>query len=249
MAKDPAFLFYSADFLIGTIGMSNEEVGQYIRLLCMQHQKGHLSEEMVKEIVPNWSDAYALLCKFTVDKKKCIFNERLEEEIKKREEYKKSRASNALRGWEMRRMVKKDSLNAHAMHMQSTSNAYGMHSVNENINTILSNKCEDKQGGAGGGNGADCFEKFWEVYPRKQKEILAQQAWCEITELQAPAELLSKCLAALEWQVRSDDWKRDKGKWIPIPSSYLRNGQYNDKPIVLPKEDIEDRLKRIKNDN
>ena len=43
--KDPAFLFYSGDFLSGTMLMSDEEVGQYIRLLCLQHQKGHLREK------------------------------------------------------------------------------------------------------------------------------------------------------------------------------------------------------------
>ena len=32
--RDPAFLFYPADFLIGTMDMTDEEVGIYIRLLC-----------------------------------------------------------------------------------------------------------------------------------------------------------------------------------------------------------------------
>ena len=43
--KDPAFLFYSSDFLSGTMLMSDEEIGQYIKLLCLQHQKGHLKEK------------------------------------------------------------------------------------------------------------------------------------------------------------------------------------------------------------
>ena len=37
--KDPAFLFYSSDFLSGTMLMTDEEIGQYIKLLCLQHQK------------------------------------------------------------------------------------------------------------------------------------------------------------------------------------------------------------------
>lgn len=44
MAKDPAVLFYTSDFLSGTFTMTNEQVGMYIRLLCLQHQKGILSE-------------------------------------------------------------------------------------------------------------------------------------------------------------------------------------------------------------
>jgi len=45
MGKDPAFLFYSSDFTIGTQFMTDEQVGKYIRLLCAQHQTGHLDEE------------------------------------------------------------------------------------------------------------------------------------------------------------------------------------------------------------
>jgi hypothetical protein len=35
MAKDPAFLFYSNDFLSGTYTMSDDQVGKFIRLLCI----------------------------------------------------------------------------------------------------------------------------------------------------------------------------------------------------------------------
>ena len=45
MAKDPAVLFYTSDFLSGTFTMSHDQVGKYIRLLCLQHQKGVLSEK------------------------------------------------------------------------------------------------------------------------------------------------------------------------------------------------------------
>jgi len=44
MAKDPAFLFYSSDFLSGTFTLSNEHKGMYITLLCLQHQKGRLKK-------------------------------------------------------------------------------------------------------------------------------------------------------------------------------------------------------------
>lgn len=44
--KDPAFLFYSSDFLTGTMFMSNEQVGIYIRLLCSQHQHGGIIDKV-----------------------------------------------------------------------------------------------------------------------------------------------------------------------------------------------------------
>ena len=50
--KDPAFLFYSSDFLSGTMLMTDEEVGKDIRLLCLQHQKGHLKEkDMLGDVI------------------------------------------------------------------------------------------------------------------------------------------------------------------------------------------------------
>jgi hypothetical protein len=42
--KDPAVLFYTQDFLTGTFLMTNEQVGKYIRLLCLQQQNGGLNE-------------------------------------------------------------------------------------------------------------------------------------------------------------------------------------------------------------
>jgi uncharacterized protein YdaU (DUF1376 family) len=44
--KDPAFLFYASDFLTGTMFMTNEQVGIYIRLLCSQHQHGGLIDKI-----------------------------------------------------------------------------------------------------------------------------------------------------------------------------------------------------------
>jgi uncharacterized protein YdaU (DUF1376 family) len=46
MAKDPAFLFYTSDFLTGTMFMTNEQVGIYIRLLCSQHQHGGIIDKI-----------------------------------------------------------------------------------------------------------------------------------------------------------------------------------------------------------
>lgn len=53
MAKDPAFLFYSKDWLEGTAELLPAEKGIYIDLLCHQHQKGDLpnSTERLSRIV------------------------------------------------------------------------------------------------------------------------------------------------------------------------------------------------------
>lgn len=97
MAKDPAFLFYSTDFFMGTIELSDEQTGQYIRLMCLQHQKGHLSEAAMRSVMHGGLDPL-IMDKFKQDKNGMYYNERLENEITKRRRYAKTRAENRKSG-------------------------------------------------------------------------------------------------------------------------------------------------------
>lgn len=90
--KDPAFLFYSSDFLTGTMFMSDAQLGKYIKILCTQHQKGHLSEKDMLKICKRYDKD--IFDKFVKDEDGKYYNIRLEKEITKRREYSKSRASN-----------------------------------------------------------------------------------------------------------------------------------------------------------
>ncbi len=76
MAKDPAFLFYASDFLTGVQDLTMEERGQYITLLCIQHQKGRLTNKLIKLTVGTVNDD--VLSKFSKDDKGHYYNERLE---------------------------------------------------------------------------------------------------------------------------------------------------------------------------
>lgn len=91
MAKDPAVLFYTADFLTATMTWSNEQVGKYIRLLCLQHQQSRLSEQDMLNICSTHDER--IFSKFKKDKNG-YFNERLEREIVRRKNYSKSRSEN-----------------------------------------------------------------------------------------------------------------------------------------------------------
>ena len=92
MAKDPAFLFYYQDFLVGTSFMTLEEIGAYVKLLCFQADKGSLSEkDILKKIpAPIWQ---TICCKFVKDEKG-FYNQRLREETEKRRLYTESRRKN-----------------------------------------------------------------------------------------------------------------------------------------------------------
>lgn len=89
--KDPAFLFYSSDFLTGTMTMSNEQVGKYIRLLCLQHQKGVLSELDMNFICGTYDKQ--IFDKFEKTDEG-YYNKRLKFEAEKRANFCKSRSEN-----------------------------------------------------------------------------------------------------------------------------------------------------------
>lgn len=101
MAKDPAFLFYSSDFLSGVQDLTMDERGQYITLLCLQHQKGHLSEKTIRLSLGN--AAADVLAKFRQDADGNFFNERLESEIGKRAAFSTKQKERATKGWEKRK--------------------------------------------------------------------------------------------------------------------------------------------------
>lgn len=94
--KDPAFLFYSSDFLSGVSDLTMDERGQFITLLCLQHQKGLLNEKTIRLCVGSVS--VDVLNKFSRDENGNYFNKRLVEEIEKRNKYTESRRNNGIKG-------------------------------------------------------------------------------------------------------------------------------------------------------
>lgn len=98
--KDPAFLFYSGDFLVGTMGMSMEDRGKYITLMAYQHQNGHISLETIRLLLGNdWVNENDILkSKFEIDDLGLLFNSRVDEEIEKRAKFTLSRRENGKKG-------------------------------------------------------------------------------------------------------------------------------------------------------
>lgn len=94
--KDPAFVFYSSDFLTGVSNLTMEERGQYITLLCLQHQLGHLSKKTINLNIGQVSDD--VLSKFEIDENNNYFNERLEYEINKRAKFIEHQKENGSKG-------------------------------------------------------------------------------------------------------------------------------------------------------
>lgn len=95
MAKDPAFLFYYQDFLVGTDDFKNEEVGAYIRCLCIQAAKGGISANHMIKICESPDVHNLIKKKFIWYPEEGVFrNERLSEEVEKRKRFCESRGKN-----------------------------------------------------------------------------------------------------------------------------------------------------------
>lgn len=90
MAKDPAFLFYSSDFLSGTLLFTSKQKGQYITILCAMHQSGRLTVEEMNNVLREKVDP-GVLKKFKMDDSERFYNERLEQETLKRKKFAESR--------------------------------------------------------------------------------------------------------------------------------------------------------------
>lgn len=124
--KDPAVLFYTSDFLSGTMLMSYDQKGKYITLLCLQHQKGHLSEKDLLRVCGSYDED--IFSKFVVDELGKYYNPRMEQESEKRKKYSKSRSDN-------RKGSKKQHVDLRVdTYVQSYDDTHQSHMENENEN-------------------------------------------------------------------------------------------------------------------
>lgn len=123
MSKDPAVLFYTSDFLTGTVLLNYEQRGKYITLLCLQHQKYLLSEKDMLNICGSYDED--IFSKFVkIDNN--FYNQRMRDEHDKRKKYSASRSEN--RSGTSKNKPKKES---------NISLTYDNHMENENINSNI----------------------------------------------------------------------------------------------------------------
>ena len=81
---------------------------------------------------------------------------------------------------------------------------------------------------------SELFDVFWLAYPKKVAKGEAQKAWRQITPDQAAVK---EMLAALSWQREQAAWRRDSGKYIPNPATWLRGHRWQDEPFEPVRKD------------
>jgi hypothetical protein len=69
------------------------------------------------------------------------------------------------------------------------------------------------------------FEKFWNAYPRKKSKGDAEKAW---KALNPDESLHDRITDALERAKTSADWRKEGGKYIPYPATWLRAKGWED---------------------
>lgn len=147
MSKDPAVLFYTSDFLTGTSFFTDEQRGQYITLLCQQHQLWAIPEKHMLNICKSYDNP--VLTKFVKDDDGKYYNVRMREESVKRANYCESRSKN--------KKTHKDNNNIcstydkHMLVHMENENDNNINTTNtSNINTMLYR-----------------FDELWKRYPNK----------------------------------------------------------------------------------
>ena len=142
MAKDPAVLFYTSDYLTGTRLMTYEQKGKYMDLLCLQHQQGPLSEQDMLEVCGEYDKR--IFSKFKKTPDGLYYNKRMERERIKRENYSVSRSQNAKKRQASRilhnsALPSKTVCYAYGKHMLGICKTYAKHMENENNNNNNNN--------------------------------------------------------------------------------------------------------------
>ena len=192
---------------MGTLGMTYDQKGRYVDLLCIQHQKGHIDADMFSQVLDGCLDG-VVGKKFSVDDGGCYYNQRLETEIIKRKEYTAGRLKNLTGSAHM-----DDDMDTHMeAHMEA--------------HTKDINKDTDSDSNQGGISLSERrFDEFWSTYPKKIGKKAAYASWkrVKVTE-----ELHQTILAAIRLQKTGAQWQKDNGQYIPNPATWLNQGRWDD---------------------
>ena len=81
------------------------------------------------------------------------------------------------------------------------------------------------------------FEKFWNMYPNKVNKKKAKDKFFSIS-----LEEIPKLLNGLGRQIKSDQWTKDNGRFVPHPTTWLNGERWNDE-VVVKGQDISERRK------
>lgn len=74
----------------------------------------------------------------------------------------------------------------------------------------------------------ELFDRFWEAYPRKASKKAAIKVFEKINP---DEQLVETMISTIERAKTSDGWKREKGRFIPHPTTWLNGERWKDEGI------------------
>lgn len=218
MAKDPAVLFYTSDFLAGVSFFTDEQTGQYIKLLCQQHQLGFIPKNHMITVCK--SNDNPVMAKFMVDSEGNYYNERMRIESEKRAKYCASRSNN-LSGRPKNKIIR-----------LSYDNHMGPHMENDNENGDGNGGQKGVKGGKRGQNDRSklaispefdqkvSFDNLWARYPRRDGRKEAERHFRATVTNLAQLEAITK---ALNNYIQHLSISRTDAKYIKKGSTWFNN--------------------------
>ena len=69
------------------------------------------------------------------------------------------------------------------------------------------------------------FSEFWQQYPKKVGKKAALTSWKRV---KPDAELFERIMQAVALAKASDQWRREGGRFIPNPATWLNQGRWDD---------------------
>lgn len=76
----------------------------------------------------------------------------------------------------------------------------------------------------------EAFAHFWKVYPKKRSK---GQALLAFTKINPDEQLMQAILAGIEQAKTWDDWRKESGKYIPYPATWLNARGWEDEGDLL----------------
>jgi uncharacterized protein YdaU (DUF1376 family) len=220
MSKDPCFPFYTQDFIVGTLYMTDEECGKYIKLLCSQHQHGGFIEHDIFE--PTVGSSKLLRSKF-IETPEGFYNPRLMGEMEKRQNKSNNLSANALKRWTMQKDMQ--------LHCKSTQSADARQMPSEIENEIENNKCKNKN------KKNSIINNIYSAYPKKEGRGAALKAIEKaITKIDA-----EKLLDIVKNYSEKIQWKEKR--YIPQPATWFNGERWADDQSLWenPQKNVNDK--------
>ena len=80
------------------------------------------------------------------------------------------------------------------------------------------------------------FKEFWAAYPRKDDK---KRAWLKFKAIKNLEKVFPDIMADVENKKKSEQWNKNGGQFIPMPSTYLNNERWNDEETITRQDEIE----------